>query len=360
MSDHHNKRILVTGATGFLGSYLVRYLLHAGYRNIRALRRPDSQLDLLGEAAGQVEWVEGDVLDIGALEEALEGCQWVFHSAAIVSFDSRDAARMREINVEGTANVVNLCLYEGVEKLLHVSSVSALGRTKPGLTLSEASKWEKSPYNTNYGNSKFQAEQEVWRGIEEGLPAVIIQPAVVLGSGRWTEGPSAFFKTIYEGLRYYPPGGSAFVDVRDTVRMMVQLMASGLVRERFIASAGNWSYQELFRQIALALEKQPPSVQVNGLLRGLAWRAAWLKSRVSGQPSLITRETAMQSANNFFYDNQKSLQQLDFQYIPLETTIRETAQQFLEAVREPSLFSKVLPFSGSEDFLSIQTQHDQG
>lgn len=327
---HPEKKILITGSTGLLGSHLIQHLLEQGYRSIRALRQPLSDLSLLPEAAaGQVEWVEADVLDLPALEEAMQGVERVFHCAGIISFDRRDAALMRQVNVEGTANVVNLCLDYGVEKLVHVSSVAAIGRSKPGQTISEASKWERSPYNTRYGISKFLAEQEVWRGIEEGLNAVVINPSIILGPGRWDQGPARFFPMLYNGFPMYPQGATALVDVRDVARMMQLLMESDIHAERFIATAGHLPYKAFFAEIAAALGRQAPKVGISPILQQAALRWTQLKSLWSQERSLITPETLRQASAEFFYDNTKSIQRLGFTYTPIKQTIAEAAQAFL-------------------------------
>lgn len=324
--------ILVTGGSGFLGSHLLRQLLQAGNSDIRALRRSTSKMDLVADIADQIEWVEGDILDIFSLEDALTGIRKVYHCAAVVSFDLRDREQMQRINVEGTANVVNLCLDLGIEKLLHVSSVAALGRIKPGTELDEKSTWQTSPYNSQYGVTKFLAEQEVWRGMAEGLNAVIINPSIILGTGRWDEGPAKFFPLIHQGFRYYPAGTTGIVDVQDVVTMMIQLMNGSYTEERFIANAGNLPYSEFFRLIAQSLKVKPPSVRLNGFLKSLSWRMAWLQSRITGHRSLVTQETARQSALTFYFSNKKSIDVLGFAYTPIEQTIAATAQQYLSDI----------------------------
>jgi nucleoside-diphosphate-sugar epimerase len=324
--------ILVTGGTGFLGSHLLRQLLQAGQTEIRALRRSNSKMDQVADIANRIEWVEGDVLDIFSLEDALVGIRKVYHCAAVVSFDARDREQMQLINVEGTANVVNLCLDLGIEKLLHVSSVAALGRIKPGTELDEKSSWQTSPYNSQYGVTKFLAEQEVWRGMAEGLSAVIINPSIILGPGRWDEGPAKFFPLIHKGFRYYPAGTTGIVVVQDVAAMMIQLMDGPYTEERFIANAGNLSYSEFFRLIAQALQVKAPSVRLNAFLKGLSWRMAWLQARISGDRPLVTQETARQSALTFYFSNKKSIDVLGFSYTPIEQTIAATAQQYLSDI----------------------------
>lgn len=298
---------------------------------------------LVAEVAHQIEWVEGDILDIFALEEAMEGAQQVYHCAAVVSYSPQDTKMIHQVNVDGTTNVVNAALDMGVEKLVHVSSIAALGRTPKTISLDEAAEWHSNNSNTRYAISKYHAEMEVWRGIAEGLNAAIVNPSIILGSGFWDKGPANFFKKVWNGLRFYPPGTSGFVDVRDVARFTVQLMESNISAQRFILNADNWKYERLFSTIAEMLDKKPPNIKANAFLRSLAWRIEWLKSKISGKRPIITRETANNSAKTIFYKNEKSLSTFNFQYMPLEKTIAETARQF-QAATEKNFEPKFLKF----------------
>lgn len=334
--------ILVTGGTGFLGSYLIRLLVEKGYK-VRALRRAASPMNLVQAVASQVEWVEGDVTDIVELEDAFQGVTQVMHCAAISSFHPRDARRLTLVNVGGTANVVNLALETGVRKLIHVSSIAAFGRAKERTHLDERSKWVQSKGNTRYAVSKYLSEQEVWRAWAEGLPVAIVNPAVVLGSGFWNAGSPRFFSQIDQGLKFWPVGRSGFVDVRDVAQFMLLLLESDITGKRFILNAQNVSYRVLFEMIARALSVKPPSIKVTPLLAEVAWRVEWLKEKLLGLEPVVTKESARSSVSGFYYDNTQSLSVSGFQYRPLEQTIRETAQQYLEAKNE-GLMAKVLPF----------------
>jgi nucleoside-diphosphate-sugar epimerase len=229
---------------------------------------------------------------------------------------------------------VNLSLDEGVQKLLHVSSIAALGRKPNDPEIDEETQWKPSSWNSPYSISKHLAELEVWRGIAEGLNAAIVNPSNVLGSGFWegrTSTGQMFYK-IWKGLPFYPPGTSGFVDVRDTVRFMVTLMESDINGERYILNGENLSFKTLFDEIATTLLVRPPLLPVNPLIRETAWRLAWLASKISRKPAFITRQTARSSARTFFYNNAKSLQAFPFSYTPISKTIEETGKQFLESV----------------------------
>jgi len=327
--------ILISGATGLVGSYLIRFLYQQGYRNIRGMRRSSSDMSLVGSVAHNIEWVEGDVLDPYFLEEAMQGVSVVYHCAALVSFEARLATQLFRTNVEGTANIINAALDAGIDQFIHVSSVAALGRGRNKQTISEETPWERSPWLTNYAISKFQGEQEVWRGEAEGLSVSVLNPSIILGGGDWERGPSRFFPLIGKGWRLYPMGNSGFVDVRDVVRLLVLLMEERKTGRRYIANAGHLSYRAFFGQIAQQLGQRPPDIPVRPWLSGIAWRLSALFTRLSGRSPFLTKETARQSGRTYYYDNSRSLEELSFSYRPLSETIRETAALY-QQYRQPS------------------------
>lgn len=339
--DKNTSLILVTGGTGFLGSYLIRLLVKNGYK-VRAIRRTSSPMDLVQEVENQVEWVEADVTDIVALEDAFKGATHVMHCAAISSFHPKDAQRLKNINVDGTTNVVNLALDFGIQKLIHVSSIAAFGRAKNRPRLDENSTWVQSKGNSRYAVSKYLSEQEVWRAHAEGLQVAIVNPAVILGSGFWDAGSPRFFPQLDQGLKFWPIGRGGFVDVRDVAQFMLHLLESDISGERYILNAQNASFKELFELIANALGTKPPPIKVTPLLAEVAWRVEWLKEKILGVEPVVTKESARSSVSSFYYENTKSLSVFNFQYRPLEQTVRETATQFLEAKKE-GMKAKVLP-----------------
>jgi nucleoside-diphosphate-sugar epimerase len=230
--------------------------------------------------------------------------------------------------------VVNISLDFGIEKLVHFSSISALGRTKEKRKIDENSAWQRNNLNSNYSISKYLAEQEVWRGIAEGLPAAILNPSVVIGSGVWNSGTAVMFREVWNGLKFYPTGATGFVDVRDVALIAIKLMESELLEERFLINNENISYQEFFSRIAQKLGKKPPAIKVSPLMKGLAWRLDWLRSTITGSRHLITRETANLVSRSFYYDNAKSVETFGYRYIPLEKTISDTASQFIESQKQ--------------------------
>lgn len=328
------KTVFLTGATGFVGSYLLQNLLAKGYK-VRALRRKNSPLHLVAPWADAVEWVVGDIDDEAFLEESLSGVQAVYHSAAFISYQPKDAEQMLQVNATGTANLVNAALYAGVEQFLYVSSIAALGRKQHQTHYDENSQWENNSLNSNYAISKFKGECEVWRGMEEGLSAVIVNPSIIMGAGYWSVAAGQFFRRFSTRRWLYPRGGSGFVDVRDVATASIALMETNIQNQRFILNAENWSYKKLFSHIAESLGQRPPNWEISDTLAGWAWRADMLKARILGVPPTLTRELAHSVQQTFTYDNQKILQSLpNFQFRPLTQTVEDTAKVFLESQKK--------------------------
>ncbi|GEP95037.1 NAD-dependent epimerase/dehydratase family protein [Chitinophaga cymbidii] len=328
--------ILVTGGSGFLGSYLLRSLVRTG-KPVRALYRRHIPVQLAG-IKDRVEWMQGDVLDIGAVEDAMQDVEQVYHCAAVVSFQPDKRAEMLRINVEGTANVVNLALENGVKKMVHVSSVAALGRARQAEDISEEAQWEDSKHNSYYAISKHLSEIEIWRGIAEGLNAVIVNPSIILGSGFWHDGSGMLLKNAWKEFPYYTEGINGFVDVEDVVDVMTALMESDIRGQRYILSAENWPYRQLFTVMAEALGKKPPHIATRPWMAELVWRLEKIKGMITGKRPLLTKETARTAQQKVYYNNSKILRALpDFRFKPLEQTVREISAAFLAEQQQQSL-----------------------
>lgn len=321
--------ILVTGGTGFLGSHLLRKLVGEG-KPVRALYRKHipSQLD---DIKDRIEWVAGDVLDVCALEDAMAGVDKVYHCAAIVSFHPHTHGLMMKVNVEGTANVVNMALDAGVQKLVHVSSVAAIGRAKANGVIDEECEWQESSNNSKYAVSKYLAEMEVWRGIAEGLPAAIVNPSIILGSGFWNDGSGMLVKNAWKEFPYYTEGINGFTDVNDVAEIMIKLMESNIHGQRYVISTDNWSYRQLFTGMAELLDKKPPHIAVKPWMAAIIWRIEALRSRITGKKPLITKETARTAQLKVYYNNNKILQALPtFKFTPLQKTIENMCRLYRE------------------------------
>lgn len=317
--------ILVTGGTGLLGNHLLRHLSAEG-KPVRALYRNSIPFNAPG-----LEWQKGDILDVSTLEVAMQGVEQVYHCAGLVSFNPKKKLELFKINAEGTANMVNAALSAGVKKFLHVSSVAALGRKRNNQTITENTQWEESANNSNYGYSKWLAELEVWRGIGEGLEAVIVNPTIVLGMSNWDSGSSAMFKNAYQQFPWYTEGVTGFVDAEDVVKAMISLMENNIQAERFILNAENWSFRQVLSAMANAFEKRPPHRKVNPLIAGLVWRLEKVKHAFTGLEPLLTRETSNTAQLKVYFDNSKLKQFLPgFSYRPLQETIEFYCRQYSE------------------------------
>lgn len=323
--------ILVTGATGLVGSYLLHYLLKDGQK-VRALLHSKKSLDRTrhifrslsddaDELINQVEWIEGDVLDVMLLSDAMKGVREVYHSAAIVSFDQADKDIMMKVNVEGTCNVVNMALEAGVAKLCHVSSIASLGRTDESNLIDENSEWRNSNANTVYARSKYMSEREVWRASAEGLPVVIVNPSIIFGYGHPEKGSTRIFKTIHNMPYFYGKGINGFVDVQDVVRAMIALMNSDIQNERFVVSGGNFSYKEIFCMIAAGFQKPQPRLAIPSIVLDTVCFIEAFRSKLTGDKPFITKETARTSRNDYYYSSEKLINAINFKFTPMEETI---------------------------------------
>jgi len=269
--------------------------------------------------------VQCDILDVISLNEIMEGITHVYHSAALVSYDPKDSQKLLKINIEGTANVVNACINAGVMKLVHVSSVAALGRIREDEMVSEKMNWTEETSNSIYGKSKYFGEMEVWRGIGEGLKAVIVNPSLILGGNNWETGSSAIFKNAYNEFKWYTDGISGFVDVRDVARAMILLMNSEITAERFVLNGENLPYREIFTLIAKSFGKRPPHKKVSPFLAEMIWRAEEIRTRFTGKKHLLTKETTRTAQAKVYFDNQKILKALPgFQFTKIKDTIEYT------------------------------------
>ncbi len=273
--------------------------------------------------------MDGDVLDVVALEEAMDGTDTVIHAAALVSFVKKDREAMYHTNVEGTANVVNIALEKNIRRLVHISSVAALGRTTTGGHVDEEKKWEESKANTHYGRSKYKAELQVWRGISEGLEAVILNPSTILGYGDWHSSSCAIFRQIHDGFAWYTPGTNGFVDVEDVAKATLLLMESGISEQRYIVNGGTWTFRQLQDTMAEAFGKKRPSRKASHFLLQFAWRVEKLKSLFTGKKPLLTKESARVAVSKTWFENDKILKALPgFSFTPLEESIRKACEKY--------------------------------
>jgi dihydroflavonol-4-reductase len=317
--------ILVTGATGFAGAILARQLAEQN-THFRCTKRSTSVIPtILQPYSHLIDWREADILDEATLADAFEGITQVYHCAAWVSFKEADKEPMISTNINGTANVINLCLEHGA-RLVHMSSIAAIGKPKANELITEKHFIEETPVENGYAVSKLESEMEVWRGIAEGLDAVVVNPSVIIGPTAGTYGSGKIFETVRRGLKYYTRGSCGLVDVEDVARCMIALMQSSISGERFIINAENWSFKQLTENIAQCFGVTPPATEAKPWMLELAWRgASFIASLTGADPSLdkIAARAATVAQN---YDNSKIKKAIGIEFKPVKQTIKEVCE----------------------------------
>ncbi len=327
--------ILVTGGTGLLGSHLLYSLVNSG-KPVRAIKRASSDISEVKKVFSyysksaedlfsKIEWLNADILDLESLDEAFRDITNVYHAAAMISFDPRDKKRMIHNNQSGTANIVDACLKHNIKKLVHVSSSSALGGSVNDEEVTEDHMWSSDDAKNGYSISKFVSEMEVWKGAEEGLNMVIVNPSVIFGPGFWTKGSSSMFTKIQKGLRFYTNGVTGFVGVNDVVKSMISLMNSDASGERFIVSSENISYKKVFEMIAKDLNVRIPNIEASPFLGAIAWRVDAFLS-LFGFKRILTKEAVLAGRNLSFFSNKKIVEKIGIQFTPIAEVIKMTAK----------------------------------
>jgi len=329
--------VLVTGGTGLVGAHLLLKLMEKGI-SIRAIHRKKSNLKRVekvfgyytGEASelfAKIEWFKADLNDIPALENAFKGITHVYHSAALISFDPNNYKKLQKVNIEGTANIVNLCISNNIKKLCYVSTIGAIGSSLGDAKADEQTDWTPQEANV-YGLAKHAAEMEVWRGSQEGLPVVMLNPGVIVGPGFWDSGSGALFGIAHKGHRFYPPGGTGFITVHDVIRFMIELMESQIKNERYIAVAENWTYHKILTEISTKFGLKPPTMRLKFWQLEIGRWFDWLKNFLFKNGRRITKSSIRSLKHRQIYDNQKVRQDLNFEFEPLKGVIAFCCQKF--------------------------------
>ena len=324
--------ILVTGATGLLGSHLVLHLLENGehvtaiFRNeagkvrVRQVFEQQQKLPLFEK----INWVKADILDISLLEIAFQNIDLVYHCAALVSFDPKDEENLRKTNIEGTANVVNLCLDFKIKKLCFVSSIAALGDLAVHENIiSEETEWNPEKSHSDYAISKYGAEMEVWRGYQEGLQVVIVNPGVILAPLFWKEGSGEIYQKVKNELPFYTKGSSGFITCLDVVKIMYLLMQSDVSGEKFILVSENKSYQDLVFKIADGLQVKRSKYYASKLVTSLGWKADWFLSNFFGKKRMLSKNLASSLHSTDLYSNKKIVEKLHYKFENIDDFISE-------------------------------------
>lgn len=330
---------LVTGGTGLVGAHLLLHLLQNGEK-VKALFRTENSIIKTkklfkrfnqNDLFHQIEWVEGDVNNIPSLEIAFENIDSVYHCAALISFDSRDEARLRKVNIEGTANMVNLALAFGVNSFCYVSSIAALGDLGEHETIiTEETEWNPEKPHSDYALSKYGAEMEIWRAQQEGLNCVIVNPGVILGSSFWDKGSGEIFTKIANGLPFYTEGSTGFVAVEDVVEIMYKLLKSGIKGERFTVIAENIDFKTLSFCIADNLKVKRPLFHAKSFYTSLYWRIDWIIAHLFFQPRKFSKATAKSLHTKDLYSNKKVVDTLQYSFRPIKEYCDSISLAFLQ------------------------------
>ncbi|HZV70429.1 MAG TPA: NAD-dependent epimerase/dehydratase family protein [Saprospiraceae bacterium] len=318
----NNPRILVTGGSGLLGSYLLRWFRHHGYTQLMGTFHKEDKIP--EDLKDGITWRSLILPDIPNAFEIVRDQDWVIHTAGLVSYNHEERFRLLDINKTGTEIIVNACLAHNVDHLIYIGSIAALGKERNYTTLNESNEWVQNDFSTPYGLSKYLAELEVWRGAGEGLNVSVILPSIILGTGDWQSSSLQLFDRVAHKMPWYPGGQTGYVDVRDVADFVGHLLEHKNVGERWLVNGVNMSYKEIYLLIADKL----------GLKRKYMEAPEWL-SKIFLLATNITKgrfsvpDLLHQVYGTFSYDAAKSLTVDGFHYRTIEKTIEEVVEVYL-------------------------------
>jgi dihydroflavonol-4-reductase len=324
--------VLVTGGTGLVGAHLLIHLLEKGenvralYRNLESTQKTKALFSLYQKNGlyDSIQWIQGDILDIPTLENVFQGIEHVYHCAAMISFDPKEEDLVRKTNIEGTANIVNFCLANNIKKLCHVSSIAALGDLpEHEFIITEETEWNPEKPHSDYAISKYGAEMEIWRGLQEGLQVVIVNPGVIIGPGFWNQGSGELFTKVKNGLAFYTKGLTGFVAVSDVVNIMHQLMGSSIHGERFTLISQNIVFQDFLYSIADGLNVKRPKYHASPFMMNVLSKLDWVASNVFGQKRQLSKASARSSYTTDLYSNEKIKNALNITFQDVHIYIKE-------------------------------------
>lgn len=333
--------ILVTGGTGLVGSHLLYQLVENGER-VRAIYRSKEKIeavknvfsyysDNFEDLFAKIEWFKATLNDIPKLEDAFKNVTYVYHCAAFISFDPKNYHKLRRINIEGTANIVNLGTSHNVKKLCYVSSIATIGKEENDQLITEETHWNPEAEQSVYAITKYGAEMEVWRGTQEGLDAVVVNPGVIIGPGFWRGGGSgSLIKMVYRGMSRFTDGSVGFVGVKDVANSMMLLMKSDVINQRFILVSDNLTYKDFFTKTANYLNVKAPEKEASKFLLNIAWRLDWLRSKLLGKKRRLFKQTVTSITTKSFYSNNKLKDAINYNFSSIDASLAETCQFFLK------------------------------
>jgi dihydroflavonol-4-reductase len=323
--------VLVTGGTGLVGAHLLIHLLEKGenvraiYRNLESIQKTEALFSLYKKEAlyQSIQWQQADILDIPSLENAFDNIVQVYHCAALISFDPKEEDLVRKTNIEGTANIVNFCLHKNIKKLCHVSSIAALGDlAEHDHIITEETEWNPEKPHSDYAISKYGAEMEIWRGQQEGLEVVIVNPGVIIGPGFWNQGSGELFTKVKKGLPFYTKGSTGFIAVADVVSILHQLMESPIHGERFTLISQNIIFRDLLFSIADALKVKRPKYHATPFMINTLSKLDWISSMLFVQKRQLSKASARSSYSTDLYSNEKIKNALNIKFIDVPNYIK--------------------------------------
>jgi nucleoside-diphosphate-sugar epimerase len=327
--------ILVTGGTGLVGAHLLLHLIENGekvraiYRSIASMEKTKSLFAIYKKESlfEQIEWIQADITEVPSLEIAFQNIDIVYHCAALISFDPKDEDLLRKTNIEGTANIVNFCLDKSIKKLCFISSIATLGDLLPHEEfITEETEWNPEKYHNDYAISKYGAEMEIWRGQQEGLEVIIVNPGVILGPGFREQGSGQLFTEVQNGLKFYTLGSTGFVAVSDVVRIVHQLMQSEIKNERFTLIAENSVFRDILNTMADALGVKRPDIHAKPFFMEILWRLDWFVSNIFQQKRKLSQANARASYSENKYSNHKIKDLIEIDFIDIHRYIKDISK----------------------------------
>ncbi len=320
--------ILITGATGFLGSYISTLLVENGYTNLHATHRETSDFSLVTRIKDKINWIVCDFSDISSIHEVTRDKDVIIHSAAAVSFKKSDVELLMKSNATLTADLVNAALQNNIKRFIHISSIAAIGRSLNEDFISEKTDWSDGPLNSDYAISKRFAELEVWRGAAEGLNMCILNPSLIIGAGFWDKGTPSIFTRLKKGVTFFPTGANGVVDVRDVAKSVLLALEKNVSNKRIIISAENVYYRDFFQKIASVLKAKIPSRPLSPLLVNCYSAVDKLLNIFGTELGFVSAKQLKSLSFESRYDNKISVEELGLKYRDLEVSINDIVQNF--------------------------------
>lgn len=344
MALQGKQQVLVTGATGLVGAHLTAALVMQGSK-VRATYRSKNKIENTRQVLSyytnetekyfeQIEWAEADVTDVFSLKDALNGVEEVYHCAGLVSFDEGDRKSLQKINAEGTANIINMSLEEGIKKFCHVSSVATLQVQAHKKYIDEFSVWKTASGNSSYSISKYRGEFEAWRGQSEGLNVVVVNPSVVLGAGCWAQSSGELITKTHKGFPFYTEGVTGYVDVRDVANCMIKLMDENKFGARYILNSENVSFHYITTELRRLFGMKPAKIKAGGFLLNTARYSDAIRSLLNGKKRVITKNIITSAREKNYFDNSKIRKELNYSFRPLSESLAYVAENYLQFVKK--------------------------